>query len=66
MKEMPVEPDIKALKVAFDAQPSHARLRSLKMLHAQGQRLLRRTMREMRKFVEAKTADKVCNNSWEV
>jgi hypothetical protein len=53
MKEKPVEPDLEALKKAFDAQPGHSRLRSLQTLHNESQLLLWKTIKEMRKFVSA-------------
>ncbi len=54
MKPKPVEPDLEALKAAFDAQPGHARLRTLQTLHDETQLLVWRAIKELRKFAEAK------------
>lgn len=58
MKEKPAELDLQALEAAFYAQPRHAHLRSVQTLHDEAQRLLYKTIKEMRKFVTAKE-DKV-------
>lgn len=60
MKVKPEEPDLDALKAAFDAQPGHARLRALKTLHDQSQLLVWRTIKELRKFVMNKD-EEVCH-----
>lgn len=59
MKVQPEEPDLEALKAAFDAQPGHARLRNLQVLHDEAQLLVWRTIKELRKFVTNKE-EKVC------
>lgn len=54
MKVKPTEPDLEALRAAFDAQPGHARLRTLTTLHDEAQLLVWKTLKELRKFVMAK------------
>ena len=58
MKERPAPLDLVALRIAFDAQCGHAQLKSLQTLNNESQLLLWKTIKEMRKFVSAKT-DKV-------